>query len=175
MTNWYQIFYWLTVADGVKQFFDVASSVFQVFTIISFILLLGCSWGVAYNISDSYIETKEDEDKDPDIRAWKRIRLTIAGIFYTSLILCVITWIGYVVVPSKKDALIIIAGGAVGNFVTKDSSAKQIPSEVMLLLRTKIKQEIKETSLKEVVNGEVDTLKNKTPEQLREIIKNQQK
>jgi hypothetical protein len=77
---------------------------------------------------------------------------------------------GYIFIPTKKDALIIVAGGAVGEFITSDSSSKQIPYELTSLLREKIKSEISEIRLTGDLS--VDTLKEKTKEELIEMIKN---
>ena len=90
--------------------------------------------------------------------------------FWISMILCMITWLGYMVTPTKKDALVIIAGGAVGTFIASDSSAKQIPYEMTLLLREKLKSEIQELKAPKV-SDVADTLKEKTKEELIELLK----
>jgi len=64
--------------------------------------------------------------------------------FIISLILAVF-------VPTKKDVLMIMAGGAVGEFVTNNEDAKEIPEELMKLLRQEINNNIDK---KENNNGE---------------------
>lgn len=167
--NWYSVFYWITVADGIKQFFDIASNIFSWFSAFSFVLLVITMIGESATISDNYVKTQEQEDTDADTRAWKRFRMYTSKIFTTMLILSLITWAGYVFCPSKKDALIIVAGGSVGNFITRDSSAKAIPSEVMTLLRDKIRAEIKEIHME----SSMDSLKSLSKEQLIDYIKKQ--
>lgn len=166
MTNWYSVFYWLTVADGVKEFFDGSSDTFTFFTISSFIGYMICT-GVVSSIASNY-KTPEEKSDYIAAKIWLKGFKTA---FITFIILCIITWAGYIFTPSKKDALIIIAGGAVGNFVTQDSSARAIPSEVMMLLRTKIKEDINETSLKEAIGINTDTLKDKSKEELIKLLK----
>lgn len=156
--NWYKIFYWVTVADGVKGFFDVVSNWTLAFSIIFFV-----AYWVAFGASrDSSINDSEISDKS--FKYWlSMIRKTFLWFFIT----CIITWGAYVFCPSKKDAIIIIAGGAVGNFITSDSSSRQIPAELTLLIREKMKDEIE--NLK--TDTSVDTLKNKTKEELIEMLK----
>lgn len=161
--NWYSIFYWITVADGVKQFFDVSSNIFTVLSVIS-IFAFAISIG---GVSSSQVH-KEASYVDPDLPKWQTFKRMVSRAAIVFTILALVTWAGYVFTPSKKDALIIVAGGAVGSFITQDSSAKQIPSEVMLLLRSKIKSEINE------INNpfNIDTLKDKSKEELIELLKN---
>lgn len=163
MTNWYSIFYWLTVADGVKQFFDTSSNIFTAAAVI----------GVAgYIIGSLCTSSNSDYPDHSDYKIsviWQKAFKTIAIV---ATIFSMLTWMGWIFTPTKKDALIIIAGGTVANFVTQDSSAKQVPHEVMELLRVKIKEEISETSLKDVVENKVDTLADKSTEELKAIIRN---
>jgi hypothetical protein len=171
--NWYKVFYWMTVSNGVKQFFDKASDCFTTFTIIFFLGALITTIGSVTLISINSSKNEEEDKIDPDIRAWKLLGKYCRIAMYTSLGLCIFTWIGYVAVPSQKDALIIITGGTVGNFITNDSSSKVIPAEAMTLLRDKIREEIKSVNLQTVLQVGTDTLKGKTQEELINIIKSQ--
>lgn len=172
--NWYSVFYWVMVADGVKKFFDTSSDVFTTFAIISFIVFFVTFIAIPVAIGTEETKNDEEDQVNPLIRGWKLVRKYSLRIMYTSLILAMITWMGYIFIPSKKDSLTIIAGGAVGNFITHDSSAKQIPSEVMLLLRAKIKDEINDINTKNIISNK-DTLVGKTKEELIEIIKDKVK
>jgi hypothetical protein len=166
--NWYTLFYWVSVADSIKKFFDVASNFCTVFLIISLAVIVVTTIGTAGQMAESRVTSAEEEDRDEDVRAWKSVRgfgMRFTRIF---LIWSFITWIGYALTPTKTDALVIIAGGAVGNFVTHDSSTKQIPSEVMTLLRDKIRSEIQDIHINSIP---VDTLKTKTKEELIDMIK----
>lgn len=142
MTNWYSIFYWLTVSDGVKKIFDTTSDIFTWFSVIFFIAYCIAIIGSACTISSSNLRNKEDEDNDSDLRSWRFFKKYVTIPFYAFTVLAIITWTGYVATPSKKDCLMIIAGGAVGNFITTDSSAKQLPANVMAYLNLNLKDEI---------------------------------
>jgi hypothetical protein len=153
--NWYQIFYWVTVADSVKLFFEAFAWIFTSVFIASCIGYFFCTNAESESKGTSYeaawgIWTK----------AWKRI-------WTATIVLMPIFWAGNIFCPSKKDAIVIIAGGAVGNFVTSDSSARQIPAELTLLIREKMRSEIEE--LREDISP--DTLKDKTKEELIELLK----
>lgn len=141
--NWYNIFYWLTVSDGVKKFFDGASNLFTTVAVIGFILLVIASIGKAITLSCNSIETKEEELKDSDVRGWEAFRKYVAKVFWPMLVLSVVTWIGYVATPSKKDCMFIVAGGAVGNFLGSDSAAKAIPSDIAQFLHTSLQEKTK--------------------------------
>lgn len=166
--SWYSIFYWITVADRVKEFFDTASGMFSWFAsilVIAYIILSLC-----YSV-----EISENNDKTDAAKALSSAKNVLRRLFSTAFLCAMLTWLGYVFCPSKSDALIIVAGGAVGNFITKDTSARQIPPEVMTLLRDKIRSEIKDIHVKDMVNDNLsDTLKSKTKEELIEILKKKQ-
>ena len=110
----------------------------------------------------------EEIEEDPDVRSWTILIKPVARATTWFMIIALAMWTGYIFTPTKKDALLIVAGGAVGNFITKDTSAKQIPSEVMTLLRDKIRAEIKDIH----VEGFKDTLMEKSKEELIEMYKN---
>ncbi len=142
--NWYSIFYWLTVADGVKRFLDTASDIFTFFAILTFVILVITMIGKAIQTSSNDVKNDEEEKKDSALRGWNLARSFSAKLFYPFLILAIITWLGYVMVPSKKDCLLIVAGGAVGNFITSDTSARQLPADVTKFLHMSLKKEISE-------------------------------
>lgn len=165
--NWYQVFYWVAVADGVKGFFDAVSNWLFFFTIVSFIIMIICTIGKGLQVSADSTKTDQEDAVSPDIRAWDKIRRPVTKMFYWFMCLTIVTWSCYVFCPSKKDAVLIIAGGAVGNFITSDSSAKHIPAELTLLIREKMRSEIQDLK-SEVIS---DTLTSKTKEELIELLK----
>lgn len=158
IVNWYSVFYWISVADGVKSFLDVSSSIFTWGAVILYMIVLVLMLVIAAG------EWDDEQDKRSVEDVYRAVKKAAAY----ALILALVSWMGYVLCPGKKDALIIVAGGAVGNFVIKDSSARQIPSEVMTLLRDKIRSEIREVNLQEPVE---DSLGQRTKEELIKIIK----
>lgn len=157
--NWYKIFYWITVADNVKKFFDVFSNIAATGFIITGIVLIG--------IVISYGDASSRGITEDDSKSYKYWISSVRRIFITFSILTVVLWSGYVFTPTKKDALIIVAGGAVGNFITSDSNSRQIPFEVTQLLREKIKTEIEELHVSDDVT---DTRKNKTKDELIKLL-----
>lgn len=148
MTDWYKVFYWLTVADNAKTFFMTFVVIFTAVSAISTFCYLA-------NMDD----TNDNRESQAMARKW----------MWWSYPFMILFWSLYVFTPSKRDALIIIAGGTVGNFVTRDSSTRAIPAEAMQLLRARIKEEIADASLDQFLDN--DTLKNKTKEELIEILK----
>lgn len=142
--NWYSIFYWITVADNIKSVTYILAIIFGVYFIIASALALG--------LGDS---TYSD---------WEKGNRRVYILFTILFIINIFVWM---FLPSKKDALAIVAGGAIGNFVTTDSSARQIPHEALELVRYKL-IEWRETSIDE----QKDTLVNKSKEELIELLKN---
>lgn len=162
--NWYSVFYWVTVADSVKSVLTVLSIIFGVFSVLAGIGVFVSQYNMGAEAS-----TGSEANETSDFKIWSYWTKTWRRTLTLVLIPTIIMLLSNVFIPSKKDSLIIIAGGTVGNFITKDTSARQIPAEVMNLLRTKIKSEINEINSATIT----DTLANKTADELREIIKQQ--
>lgn len=169
--NWYEIFYWLVVADGVKSFFDTASNVSTWLLVISFIWYL-VMWGISLDGDNWERNDKGVEEPKPGI---VRIRKLAGGTFWGFVIISLITWFGYVATPTKKDALMIIAGGGTMQYLTTDSVGKQIPKEVSTFLVTELKQMSKDAQVELGIASEKDKLlesaKTMTSEQLLEKMK----
>lgn len=146
MTNFYSVFYWLTVADNVKKFFDITSNIFTGAAIIACVGLFVCSIAKAAQSSNNKVKNDEEEKVDADVRAWELARKYFLKTFYPMLVLSLLMWSGYVFTPTKKDCLMIVAGGAVGNFITTDSSAKSIPSDITKFLHLSLNKEIDDLS-----------------------------
>lgn len=77
--------------------------------------------------------------------------------------------------PNKKDSLLIVAGGSTMNFLTNDSSAKQLPHELSSYLVTEIKNMAEETKVELSINDNknriLEEAKQLTSEQLIERLK----
>lgn len=176
--NWYKVFYWLTVSDGVKDFFDIFSNIFTWFAVIFFILVIIFTIGKANSIYEEDMENNEDEKKNPTVRSWEFGRKYSFLLFYIMLGLSLLTWIGYVATPTKKDCLMIIAGGTVGNFLQSDSTAKQLPSDLTKYLHLSLQSEIKnlsedarkELGIKTKEEEYLDKLKTMSKEELINLI-----
>ncbi len=159
MTNYYKVFYWLTVADGVKSFFNVFSNIATVLSVVALVFII-----IMTLIKVDNSDTSQSEEDKVSFQKWFGY---FKSLFIYLSTITLILWAGYVFVPSKQDCYVIVAGGAVGNFITSDSAAKKIPSEALQLLRDKIREESKSISIK----GVEDTLANKSKEQLIELLK----
>lgn len=154
--NFYKLFYWFTVSDKVRGFFDVFSNIFTTAAIISLCVYIILSLAIFH------IENKDEKES---VKYWHTHfrRFTLV-----TTLLMVITWAGYIFTPTKKELVMIIAGGAVGNFITQDSTARQIPHDVMVFLQTEIRTASAEAKLELMpeVNAKVDSLKNMSKEDL---------
>ncbi len=128
--NWYSIFYWLTVADNAKSFFWVFAIIF---TII-------CCFSTA-GFFDSDSESKSEK--------------TSIKFMFWSYPFAVLFWAGIIFTPSKKDSLLIVAGGGTLQYLTSDSSAKQIPHEMTSFILTQLQ------SMSQDVKIQVDTKNQK--------------
>jgi hypothetical protein len=98
--NWYNVFYWLTVSDGIKSFFDVTSNIFTTLAIISLICVIVANIGKAVTISDKGTKNTEEDNIEPDVRGFDMFKKFSTRIFYPFLIISIITWFGYVATPS---------------------------------------------------------------------------
>jgi hypothetical protein len=131
--NYTNLFYWLTVADNAKTMFVVFICIF---TAIAGIATVGY---LLSSHTDSYKgQTDEDKESQRMARKW----------MWWSYPFMILFWSLYVFTPDKRDALLIVAGGTTMNFLTTDSTAKQIPHELTSFVVTELKNMAK--------NAEVD-------------------
>lgn len=111
--SWYTLFYLFTVLDKVS--FLLAG------------LTVACAVGTGVSLmaySESYTSEKEKL-----FSKWAKVFVTCGLIFLITNVL----------LPDKKDMLLIVAGGSVGEFVSHNEDAKAIPSEVTKWLRAELK------------------------------------
>lgn len=148
------LFYWLVVADNAKDFFLTGVVIFM---IVSTIATIGY-----------FCNTDDDEDAN------KYQTMSRKWIWW-SYPFCILFWSLYVFTPSKKDALIIVAGGQTLNFLANDKSAKQIPSELSNFVLTEVKNLAKEAEVDLNISSQKDKMlekaKSMTTEQLLEEMK----
>ena len=113
--NYTKLFYWLTVADNAKNLFTVLISIFTFIAVIATIAYFMCA--------DS------DAADQRMARKW----------MWWSYPFAILFWMLQIATPSKKDALLIVAGGQTLNFLTTDSTSKQIPKELSNFVVTELK------------------------------------
>lgn len=109
-----KLFYWLVVADNAKTMFVVFIVLFTLVSVISTI---------------AFLTTGDSPEDQAMSRKW----------MWWSYPFMIFFWSLFVFTPSKKDALLIVAGGQTLNFLTTDESAKQIPSELSGFILTELK------------------------------------
>jgi heme/copper-type cytochrome/quinol oxidase subunit 4 len=133
-----KLFYWLTVADNAKTFFAIFAiffcAVFVITTLVRFTAFL--------------------EDGGPSEGYLKKIN---KWTWYSTpfMVMFLSLWI---FTPSKKDALLIIAGGQTVNFLTSDESAKQIPKELSSFVLTELKQMASEAKVELGIQNQKDKI-----------------
>lgn len=157
--NWYKIFWYFTVADNLKGVTGwlaiLCGAIFAIYTIL---------W--ALNCSDS------------DESFFKSMSRSMRALWFILLFMFIGNLFMWTLLPSKKDALIIIVGGAVGNFVTTDSSSAKIPGDLTRYLHTYMQKEIsdldedtrRELNLQTPKEKFLDKAKDLTKEQLIELL-----
>ena len=113
--NYTSLFYWLTVADNARGMFKVGLILFTAIAVIA----------TATNL----IARGSDDDVADIAGPWIKWSYPFMFLF----------WSLFIFTPSKKDALLIVAGGQTMNFLTTDKSAKQIPHELSSFIVTELK------------------------------------
>jgi hypothetical protein len=151
------LFYWLVVADNAKDFFQVFMIIFTAVTVIATIFYF-CN-------ASTTTQSTDEEENQAMARKW----------IWWSMPFCILFWSLYVFTPSKKDALLIVAGGTTLNFLANDKSAKQIPSELSNFVLTEIKNLASEAKVDLNISSQKDKIlekaKGMTTEQLLQEMK----
>ena len=119
--NWYTVFYLMSVADGISTF---AIWIAVIATLIFVITSMMKMPAEAFDNTASFTEDQEIKNLNT---IWK---------YATTLM--IVFWFVYIAIPERKDMILIVAGGAVGEFVTHDENAQKLPSEVFQYLRKEI-------------------------------------
>jgi hypothetical protein len=120
--NYTKLFYWLTVANNAKMMF------------ITFIIIFTAISAIA---TIAYIFNGEEPDSQRMSRKW----------MWWSYPFMILFWSLFIFTPDRKDALLIIAGGQTMNFLTTDSTAKQIPHELSSFVVSELKNMAKEAQV----------------------------
>ena len=120
--NYTKLFYWLTVADNAKTMFITFMILFTVIAAIATI---------------AFIFTGDEPDNQRMSRKW----------MWGSYPFMIFFWSLFIFTPSKKDALLIVAGGQTMNFLTTDSTAKKIPHELSSFVVSELKNMAKEAQV----------------------------
>jgi len=135
------LFYWLTVADNAKALFSwitglsIAGAAVSTFCWIAF--------------QSEYNDFKDSNDLlyATKSRRWFAGFLSIAAVFALLNVL----------IPTKRDSLLIVAGGQTMNFPTTDSSTRKLPAE----MTNYIVSELHNMASEAKVNIDINTQKTK--------------
>jgi hypothetical protein len=151
--NWYAVFYLFSLADKISA---ISGGLAVITALILTVILIVGLFGL------------DDWDSD-DWKIWRKFLYIFLPFtfFFSSM---------YMLVPDRKDMLLIIAGGSVGQFVATDENAKQIPADVARFLRHEIVNATADLGDSDKIRESLgipqpDTLKDMTKEQLIKIIK----
>lgn len=151
MNNYQSLFYWMTVADQAKIFFITVAIVMSIVGIASILIALG-----AFD---------HDDDQMNKARKW---------VFF-SWPFMIVFWMLWVFTPTKKDALLIVAGGGAMNYLASDSTARQIPHELLEFTKVNLQNMAEEAKVSLGIQSQKDKIleeaKKMTTDQLLEKMK----
>lgn len=143
------VFYWLTVADNARLLFQWGAGLFSVIAVIATICNLVC-------------RGESDEKGQSLSRKW----------IWWSYPFMFLWWILLIFTPSKKDALLIVAGGQTLNFLTTDKTAKQIPHEALNFVMVELKNMASDAKVDLNINEQKEKIlneaKNMSPKEVLE-------
>lgn len=155
--NWYKLFYFVSIADGIREALNTLAIIGCVAGgVLLFILFVGSNMMDDFSAKDLALVASTK----------KTCRRALRWIIPVSIFAFLLS----VLIPSKRDGLLILAGGAVGTYIAGDSSIKALPKEATELLREKIREEVKEIRAGNTGNDLKDTLKEKSKEELIKIV-----
>ena len=148
--NWYKLFYWLTVADNAKSMFITFTVIFTLISVVATI---------------AYFANMDAVDEQKMSRKW----------MWWSYPFMILFWSLFVFTPNKKDALLIVAGGGTMEFLTTDSTVKQIPHELSSFVVTQLKSMGEEAKVELGIQSQKDKIldeaKSMTTQQLLDKMK----
>lgn len=135
-----EIFYWLTVADNAKTFFGTFAIFFSVVFVLTQLIRIF-----------SHVDGTPDVDFITRLNKWTWYSTPLLLLFLS-------LWI---FTPSKKDALLILAGGTVLDYMANDEQAKEIPTNVFKFVNSSLETWAKEAEVELGVYNEKDKLLDK--------------
>ncbi len=124
-----KLFYWLSVADNVKFFTGIITAILSIYMVTAIAAAIGL-------FESPWSEWEKSS---------KNVFILFSSIFFFTGFIWLFT-------PSKKDALLIIAGGSTMNFLTQDSTTKQLPHELSSYLITEIRSMANDANLKLIID-----------------------
>jgi hypothetical protein len=157
--SWYTLFYLFSILDKLSAAFMTGA----VLSTIAFVVLT-ITWFVNKDRLTNH--NKEDGEHWLKVIRWPLRTVIFLGIIF---------WLLVILVPTRKDMIIIIAGGAVGEFVTSDSSAQKLPADITRFLRAEILKATAELSDEAKasigIDVEAEKIKKLSREELEKLVK----
>jgi hypothetical protein len=139
--NYSKLFYWLVVADNMKSLFTTFIVIFTAIAAIS---------TIAYFICAADSSDPDNPDHQAMARKW----------MWWSYPFAILFWMLQIATPSKKDSLLIVAGGQTLNFLTSDSTAKQIPHELSNFVLVELKNMAKDADVELGIKDQKEKILN---------------
>lgn len=160
--SWYTVFYFFSLADKISHVTGIFASISGVilgFTIITWIFNRD-----ADNLKHDFTTISA--------KIWRTFFWTSSIAFFINIFL-------WTFIPDRKDMLVIIAGGSVGEFISGDKNAQAIPHDITRFLRKEILEATMEEgneALKEAIGieSEVDKLQKLSKEELINLLKDKE-
>lgn len=151
--NYVFAFYLIGIVDGLKTMFAITGGAA---TFIGLILLI---------VEINYKGTKpNDNEKETHERLTKTATRFSRFFLFFGLFFLLFS----VLLPDRKSAILMVVGGQTLNFLTRDSSASKIPSELMTYMVTEIRNLSNEAQLnldisktKQVILKEAENMSTK--------------
>lgn len=129
--NYESLFYWLVVADNARLLFSWAAGIFTI---------------VVLALTVVYFALKSSDYEEGGNGTTVGIIQTRKWLWWATPI-CLLFWMLLVLTPSKKDSLLIVAGGGTLNYLVQDSTARQIPKQLTNFVVTELKTMAKENEV----------------------------
>ncbi|NJO64042.1 MAG: hypothetical protein HC836_39450 [Richelia sp. RM2_1_2] len=125
--NWYTLFYLFSILDKLTLAFQWGAGLCTA----GFVVLTICHYVNRFDVN-SY------EEKANAHQVGLRWIKTLKIPRISMLVLAILFWLLIIFVPARRDMIIIIAGGAVGEFIMHDDNAKELPADITRFLRGEI-------------------------------------
>jgi len=160
------LFYGVSILNNLKDIFGIFEFLFTVAVIILFIARLIC-WTER---CDSWEKDKTDEELAPGFKATHG---AIKKSFTAFLTLLIVVFFLDAILPSKKDAMVIVAGIGVVEAI-KSETVKSVGSKSVAVVEKWLDEQLAETGKKavnEASKAAVEAGKEAVKEAVKEVLK----
>jgi hypothetical protein len=159
--NWYVLFYLLVVIGGI----NVAAN-----------WIAGLSGVLVGIVAITHIVAMIGEADGEDT---EKIRSVTSTIFWRFLPYFSVSLLLAIAAPTQKEMAVVIAGGSVGQFIMDDENAKEIPHDIVRLVRKEILEataDMPQEAREELgIKSEKERLQEKSEDELLDMLKSKGK